>query len=112
MYKVYEVKSDDTLDSIARKVGISSDSLIRINGFDDFSSGDLIVVPDNSMYFSHIVKQGDSLYDISRKYNQDLNLNVILLELGSNNNTWEEVCNTIDVLVPILKEIIYEKENI
>ena len=45
-------------------------------------------------------------------YNQDLNLNAILLELGSNNNTWEEVCNTIDVLVPILKEIIYEEENI
>lgn len=44
-------------------------------------------------------------------YNQDLSLNAILLELGTNNNTWEEVTNTIDVLVPVLKEIIYEKKN-
>ena len=74
MYQVYEVKSDDTLDSIASSAGISSDMLVRINGFDEIFSGDLIVVPDNSMYFSYVVKQGDSLYDISRKYNQDLNL--------------------------------------
>ena len=44
-------------------------------------------------------------------YNQDLSVNSILLELGTNNNTWEEVSNTIDILVPVLKEIIYEKKN-
>lgn len=41
-------------------------------------------------------------------YNQDVNSNVILLELGSNNNTIDEVYNTIEILAPILKEAINE----
>ena len=45
-------------------------------------------------------------------YNQDLSKGAFLLELGSNNNTWAEVSNTIDVLTDVIKEIIYEKESI
>lgn len=41
-------------------------------------------------------------------YNQDLNPNIILLELGSNNNTIDEVYNTIELIAPILKEVINE----
>ncbi|MBR1377295.1 MAG: stage II sporulation protein P [Bacilli bacterium] len=44
-------------------------------------------------------------------YNQDLNKGAILLELGSNNNTWEEINNTINILVPIIKEVLDEKES-
>lgn len=44
-------------------------------------------------------------------YNQDINKNIILLELGSNNNTWEEVTNTINVLSPIIKEVLDEKKS-
>lgn len=42
-------------------------------------------------------------------YNQDLNSNIILLELGGVGNTIDEVSNTIDLLTPIIKEVIYEK---
>ncbi len=42
-------------------------------------------------------------------YNQDLSIYALLLELGSNNTNFEEVSNTIDVLVPIIKEVIDEK---
>lgn len=45
-------------------------------------------------------------------FNQDLNTNIILLELGSNNNSFEEVNNTIDILVPIIKEVLDEKKGI
>lgn len=41
-------------------------------------------------------------------YNQDVNGNAILMELGSNNNNMSEVYNTIDVLAPIIKEVIDE----
>lgn len=42
-------------------------------------------------------------------YNQDLAPNVILLEMGGNENTYEEVINTIDLITPIIKEKIDEK---
>lgn len=73
MYQVYEAISGDTFDSLASRLGISSDELIRINGFNSFNVGDLIVVPNSSMYFSYIVKSGDSMYSIAQMYNQDLN---------------------------------------
>ena len=47
------------------------------------------------------------IYDIySDDFNQDLHKNVILLELGANYNTFEEVENTIDVLVESIKELL------
>ena len=56
-----------------------------------------------------MIKDKDYQHD---NYNQDLSSNALLLELGSNNSTWEEVCNTINVLVPIFEEVINEKESV
>lgn len=42
-------------------------------------------------------------------YNQDLSLNMILLELGGNNNYKEEITNTINLLAPMLGEYLYGK---
>lgn len=39
-------------------------------------------------------------------FNQDLHENVILLELGANYNTFDEVENTIDALVESIKELL------
>lgn len=41
-------------------------------------------------------------------FNQDLNKNVLLLELGGNYNTIDEVLNTIDALALSIKELLYE----
>lgn len=41
-------------------------------------------------------------------FNQDLNKNVLLLELGGNYNTIGEVLNTIDALALSIKELLYE----
>ncbi len=43
-------------------------------------------------------------------YNQDLDSNMILLELGANYNTYEEVQNTINLIAPIIGEYIYGKK--
>lgn len=39
-------------------------------------------------------------------YNQDFDKNVLLLELGGYENTFEEVKNTIDLIVPIISEMV------
>lgn len=47
------------------------------------------------------------IYDKYRDtFNQDLNKNTILLEIGGQNNTIDEVINTIDVIVEAIKENI------
>ena len=69
MYKVYKTVLGDTFLSLASKLGISSDELIRINGFSSFDVGDLIVVPNSGMFFTYIVKLGDSMYSIAQEYN-------------------------------------------
>lgn len=39
-------------------------------------------------------------------YNQDIKENVILMEVGGNENTLEEVTNTLDLIAPVIKEKI------
>lgn len=41
-------------------------------------------------------------------YNQDLNPNIILMEIGADENTIEEVNNTIDLIGPIIGEYVNE----
>lgn len=42
-------------------------------------------------------------------YNQDLGENIILIEVGANENTIEEVTNTLDIITMVIKEKINEK---
>ena len=44
-------------------------------------------------------------------YNQDLKENIILMEVGAQDNTIEEVTNTLDIMANIIKEKINEKET-
>jgi len=50
-----------------------------------------------------ITKAGENVDGI---YNQDLHPNMILLELGGNENTIDEVLNTIEIMSMILKELL------
>ena len=74
MYRVYEIKSDDTLEKIAMKYFIDCDEICRLNGIVEVVPGSFIVLPnDGDMYNLYNVKPGDTLYSISQKYNIDLN---------------------------------------
>lgn len=53
-----------------------------------------------------MLKSGKNVNGI---YNQDLNNNMILLEIGGNYNSYNEVKNTISLIVPIIGEYLYEK---
>lgn len=52
-------------------------------------------------------KQG---YGVNGIYNQDLNGNVILLEVGGNENNIDEVNNTLSLIAEVIGEYINEKE--
>ena len=54
-----------------------------------------------------LLQDGDNVNGI---YNQDLASNIILIELGGNNNKYEEVKNTLDLIAPIIGEYLNEKE--
>lgn len=78
MYTIYQVESGDTLASIANKYGIPMNDLSSINGImmgTNLSPDDYIVVPkmDNeNLYFTrYIIKNGDTIYSIARRYNVD-----------------------------------------
>lgn len=51
-------------------------------------------------------KQG---YGVNGVYNQDLQGNVILIELGGDKNNLEEITNTIDILVNVIGDYVNEK---
>lgn len=78
MYTIYQVKSGDTLASIANKYGIPMNDLSSINGIMmgvNLNPGDYIVVPkmdnDNLYFARYTIKDGDTIYSIARKYNID-----------------------------------------
>lgn len=74
--EVYQVKSGDTLYSIARKYNITVDELKAINDLvsDSLSVGQLLNVPSGlSLVNSYIVEKGDTLYSVAKKFNISVN---------------------------------------
>lgn len=51
-------------------------------------------------------------YGVNGVYNQDVNSNVILIEIGGNKNNLDEVSNTLDLIADVIGEYINEKEKI
>lgn len=50
-------------------------------------------------------------YGVNGVYNQDLNNNVILIEIGGHENNIDEVNNTLDLIAEIIGEYLNEKEK-
>jgi len=73
IYRIYTVGINDTLESIASSLGIKEDDLRAINGFSSIhkiKEGDQIIIPAGSGNFgTYIVKKGDNLYELAKKYN-------------------------------------------
>ena len=102
LYTSYTVKKGDSLYSIARLNNITVDTILKDNGLvsPNLSVGQKLKirtnvesieecigedfnVPDNSI--TYIVKKGDSLYTIAKKYNTSVSEIVNLNNLASNN---------------------------
>lgn len=79
-YLIYRVQSGDNLYAIARKYNTTADELMRINNLSSslLSIGQELRIPVSGStepvepspnYVDYIVKSGDSLYSIAKKYN-------------------------------------------
>ncbi len=91
----YVVKKGDTLYGIANKYNVSIDNLKSYNNLstDSLSIGQKIKIPDNKVNSNeYVVKSGDSLYSISRKYGVSVD------ELMSVNNLKSTVLSVGQVL--------------
>ena len=68
MYKVYQIKIGDSLDSIASMFNMEVEDIKKLNGIDDVIVGMPIVVlnnKDNNWFNKYLVKEGDTLYSIA-----------------------------------------------
>ena len=82
MYEIYNVKPNDTLESIASDFGITVGALKQINGLidDKVNYNTMIVVPVKKKhpYKYYTVQKGDTLSNIAIKNNVDVSLLLML----------------------------------
>ena len=102
MYKIYQVEYGDTIDIIADKTGTTADNIKKINDLNSDNElivGNLIIVPKNKdmIFETYKIKQGDTIYSISRKYNIDSE--VLLGINGLNKNDY--IYPNQEIIVPI-----------
>lgn len=74
---VYTVKRGDTLYSIATRFNTTVDTLKELNNLvgNSLSVGQKIVIPKDDMSLNmYIVKSGDNLYSIARRYNTSVDV--------------------------------------
>ena len=107
MYTIYTVRYGDTLDSIANMYGTTKEELKKLNSFnlDNISMGNQIVVPSNNSEFlkTYIIMVGDTLYDIARRNNIDIN--TILLLNGLNKDDY--LYPGQEIVLPITNDTLY-----
>ena len=92
MNQTYTVKKGDTLYGISNQFGVSVADLININNVDPnkLQIGTVLTIPNTSgtnpnSTITYVVKKGDSLYSIAKKYNTIVNEIIKLNGLKSTN---------------------------
>ena len=129
-YIIYTIKKGDNLYSIAKTYNIPLEDLIKFNEKSTtlLQIGEQILIPRRNITnqnITYIVKPGDTLYNIAKRYNitvNDLknlnNLNTNLLKIGDNliipntKNYQAYVVRTNDTLDSISNKFNVNKENI
>ena len=103
--ELYQVKSGDTLYSIAKKYNISVNELKTINNLsnDNLAVGQLLNVPSGlSSVNTYIVEKGDTLYSIAKKF--DISVN----KLKEYNNLTNNLLNVGQkLIIPFDEETTY-----
>lgn len=101
MYRAYQVKVTDTLDSIANDFNTTIENIMELNEIKNISFGDYIVVPvNNDWYKYYTVSKGDNVYNIASLNNTSVD--DVLMINGLNKD---------DYIYPG-QEIMLPKENV
>ena len=108
MYDKYLIKEGETLEDIASKFNTSVDMILNINDIysrEYLRAGEEIIVPKNQeSYFTYYtVNQGDTLYQIARKYN----INPSLLALLNGINMEDYIYPNQRLIIPKSGYIFY-----
>lgn len=113
MFKIYKVNNNETLASIASKLGIEKERLLELNGFDsnhEVVVGDFIIVPtmDTNMFHKYIVKKGDNMYRIAEDNNVDYKMLLSINGLDEDDYIYENQ----EIIIPNKNVKVYvTKEN-
>lgn len=88
MYKIYQVQSGESLESIAAKVKTTVEELKKLNGIMNdimLMPGTFLIVPMiDGRFQNYVVEQGDTIYSISKRYGVDPNMVLKLNGLKEN----------------------------
>lgn len=107
MYRVYQIQANDTLDSIAKSLNTSVDTLKRLNGISDnmqLLPGSFMIVPvTDDRFTKYIVKQGDTIYGIAKENN--INEDVLLKINGLNKEDY--IYPNQEIIIPNTKYNFY-----
>lgn len=111
MYRVYQVSTNDTLESIADKLNTTVELLKELNGIKNdmlLMPGSFLIIPNiDNRFNKYTVKQGDSIYAIARENNIDPNL---LLKLNGLNE-YDFIYPNQEILIPNNNYKFYMTKN-
>jgi len=89
MYDIYTVNNNETIYSIAKKLNINPNLLSSINNnIINITPGMTLLIPkkDNEYFNYYKVNQGDTLFNIAKKYN--VSVNMLSMLNGLNNEDY------------------------
>lgn len=111
MYRVYQVQSNDTLESIAEMLNVDVDVLKRLNGIKqdvNLMPGSFLIIPvTDDRFTKYIVKSGDTIYGIATEYGVDPNL--VLQVNGLNKEDF--IYPNQEIVIPSKNYKFYMTEN-
>lgn len=90
-FVIYTVKVGDNLYSIAKKYNVSVDNIKSINMLNSnlLSIGQKLKIPvasnEDNRYITYVVKSGDTLYSIAKKYGMNVNNLIAINDLEDTN---------------------------
>lgn len=64
MYGIYKIQNGDTLESLAKRYGVSPEILKNLNQNSNFAVGSNIIVPTMNEYFEFILLKKEIIYII------------------------------------------------
>jgi len=112
MFRIYRIMAGDTLESIARNLGLNLDELKRINGI----LGDPMLIPGTNLiipnreedtYIKYTIKKGDTIYDIARRNNVDQRILFLINGLDENDYIYPNE----EILIPNENVSLYITEE-